>query len=293
MTSALSPLERLSFADAPGFSRSIGVPGELQWLPLKQLFIDRSYQRNVLESGKKNIRTIVEQFSWALFGVLVVAHRGTGKYAIIDGQHRALAAVYRGDIEKLPCLVLKGGIADEALAFAAINGNVTRVHALQSFRAKVVAQEKGALAVVAVANAADVKIAPYPKTEQWLSPGETLALGSIQVGAKKHGDALVIAALKMLRAMDPSAPLSGPAIQGAIRCLSAKREWVSRAQEHGRKIACKMADLVSQASQRKAGYGGPLYLSFEAILTSKIEAEARASGRFASDEMRKRAMGGR
>lgn len=291
----LEALPKLQFDGVLHPARDVGPQGELKWLPLKQLFIDSSYQRQVLDAGRRNIRKIVEEFSWALFGVLVVARRGLTRYAIIDGQHRALGAVYRGDIADVPCLILQGGAASEALAFAAINGNVTRVHALQAFRARVVAQDADALAIVRLAAAANVKIAAYPKGEQFIDAGETMSLVTIQTGVRKYGDELVIAAMRLLRALDPEAALGRVPLDGAMLCLVRHREWIARAEEVGRNVGqfATMPDLLDATRQRKVSYGGTLWANFEALLTAKIEAATRQSGRFYSQADARRAGGGR
>lgn len=63
---ALQPLGKLTFAIKPVPSVDVGQPGELAWLPLSQLYIDPAYQRAILDSGKANIRRMVEGFSWLL-----------------------------------------------------------------------------------------------------------------------------------------------------------------------------------------------------------------------------------
>jgi hypothetical protein len=203
--STLQPLPRLTFIPPPVPSADIGDMGELKWLPLSALAIDPAYQRAILDSGKANIRRMIEGFSWLLFGVLVVARRpdsanGGRQFAIIDGQHRATAALLHGAIGEVPCLVLRGGQEAEARAFSAINGNVTRIHVLQSFRASVAAGDGEARRLVMLCGRGGVTIAPYPKAE--LLPGETLALGTLRTCAKRYGEDVLVAALTLLRAAD-------------------------------------------------------------------------------------------
>jgi hypothetical protein len=63
---------------------------------------------------------------WAKFSPVIVAPVEGGMFSIIDGQHRATAAMLRG-IEKVPCEIVHIDRARQAEAFAAINGNITRV----------------------------------------------------------------------------------------------------------------------------------------------------------------------
>lgn len=58
-------------------------------LPVDQLFVDDNYQR---KQSRTMIHKIKKTFDPALFGILKVAKRDGGKYAVVDGQHRYQAA---------------------------------------------------------------------------------------------------------------------------------------------------------------------------------------------------------
>lgn len=274
---ALRPLGKLTFAITPAPSSDVGQPGELAWLPLKQLYIDPAYQRAILDSGKANIRRMVEGFSWLLFATIVVARRGKNSFAIVDGQHRATAALIHGGIDKVPCLILKGGQAAEARAFSAINGNVTRIHSLQSFRASVAAGDTAAKQLVELCAKANVTIAAYPKQE--LDPGETMALGYIRRVQRQYGDKILIAALTALRTMDKFVGLPADAIQGAAAALHAKQEWANNAEKVGAKIAesGRIARMISRAQERKLTRGGAVWMNFQAVFTEAVAATERST----------------
>lgn len=284
----LRNLPTLQFAQRPIPAPDIGDKGELKWLRLSDLRVDPTYQREILETGKANIRRMIEGFSWLLFGVVIVASRPNGKYAIIDGQHRVTAALLHGNIAEVPCLVLSGGGAAEARAFSAINGNVTRIHVLQSFRAKVAGGDVYAVALVRMCARAGVTIAPYPKTE--LQPGETLALGSLRSCLKKHGEKPLVAGLKILRALDETSGLSAPAIMGTCEALIGKPEWISGGVDLATKIAApgKLASLCEKARTRRATRGGTEWINFTAVINEALSMASRVG----SLNM-KRLMGGR
>ena len=279
MTNALQPLPKLAFVPPPMPSAEIGDMGELRWLPLTALFVDPVYQRAILDSGKANIRRMIEGFSWLLFGTLVVARRGDARFAIIDGQHRATAAALHGGISEVPCLVLRGGIEAEARAFSAINGNVTRIHALQSFRASVAAGEPAARALVALCSASGVTIAPYPKQD--LNPGETFALGTLRTSAKRYGTDVLAAALRLLRAADASAGLSAAAIMGAADALHHNPAWAREPARFGPMLTARgggLAALTERARARRAARGGPEWTNFAAVVTERLGFAERNAG---------------
>lgn len=274
--STLRPLENLKYPVLIKPAADIGTPGELKWIELSRLYVDPTYQRAILDSGKANIRRMIEGFSWLQFGTLTVGVRPEGKFAIIDGQHRATAARLHGGIKSVPCLVLTGGPRDEARAFSSINGNVTRIHALQSFRAKVAAGDAGAVELVQICRKADVTIAPYPKTE--LNPGETLALGAVRAAIARHGERFLVGALRILRAADPDAGIGAPPIIGTAYALTKKPEWIRDAEKLGRALAARggAKRLQGEAQKRRLTRGGTEWSNYAALIADAITMAQRA-----------------
>jgi len=274
--SELEPLQRLTFDSAPERAKTIGERGELAWLPLKHLFIDPAYQRAILKTGKANIKRMIEQFSWERFGACVVAKRGKDRFAIIDGQHRATAAFNLG-LSDVPCLILKGGREAEARAFNAINANVTRIHALQSFRAAVAGGDKDALAVYRACAEAGVSIAPYPKPE--LKPGETQALLAIRQCLTRHGHAATVTALMVLRAADAEASLPGVAVKALCEIAPKHPEWNRDAAKIGGYLARagNMAALLMKTAERKHLRGGAEWKNFAEIVEAAVASGQRTA----------------
>ncbi|MEQ1711853.1 MAG: DUF6551 family protein, partial [Hyphomicrobium sp.] len=125
----------------------LGERAELCLLPLDRLVIDERYQRPVTEKGRANISRILARFDWRKFAPIVVVSVGGGYYAIIDGQHRATAALMHPDIDMVPCMVVQATLAEAAETFAAINGQVTGVTVGQVFRARLASGDPAAAAV--------------------------------------------------------------------------------------------------------------------------------------------------
>ncbi len=276
-TDDLQPLERLTFATTPTPSRSLGARGELVWLPLSHLRIDVSYQRSIFASGRSNIRRMIEEFSWEKFGVLDVARRAKDVYAVIDGQHRATAALCHGGIVEVPCLVLQRSLEEEARAFAAINHNVTRINPLQSFRAAFVGGDPEAIAVMVACSEAAVTIARRPVPIEQLAPGETCALAAVRRSYKRDGTKLLVTALLVCRATDPMSGLPGIAVEALCEMAREHPDWHSDAVRVGERIAATgggMKKLVDDALVRRASRGGSPVRNFAAVVTHRLSLPA-------------------
>lgn len=187
-------LKPLVFAQAVHPSLAVGDRAELCLLPLDRLVVDERYQRAIGKAGRPNIQRILAGFDWRKFTPVVVTPVGDGLFAIIDGQHRATAALMHPGIDMVPCMVIKVTPDEAAACFAAINGCVTSVTRGQIWKARVTAKESSAVALQAVLDAAAVKVLPYKMPDTPYRPGETLAIGTLERMLKQHGpDVLTIA----------------------------------------------------------------------------------------------------
>lgn len=275
--SELLPLVAPTFEPPLSLSKSIGKRGELKWIPIGHLYIDPSYQREVLRAGLKNIRKIAEGFNWAYFAPIVVAPRGAKKFAVIDGQHHSLAALCRGDIEQVPCLVTDADYATQARAFSIINGDVTRLSTLHVHRASVAAGDAEAVAIDAVCRAAGVKVAAYAKPKDILQGNETLAIGTLKNAIRRYGKDLVETALRVLiEAGAPEHKLIGKTtIQGLCDALGANPKWVSKRRDVAAAISAKGIDRIHKDAWRAVTEdGGREYSHFSKaiirIVTAKL-----------------------
>ncbi|MDE2468843.1 MAG: ParB N-terminal domain-containing protein [Bradyrhizobium sp.] len=272
----LEPLHLLTFDIAPRCAAVHGEQGDLAWIPLRYLYIDPAYQRAILKTGKANVRRMIEDFSWERFGACVVSRRGKNRYAIIDGQHRATAALNRGDIDAVPCLIVKGDRAAEARAFNAINGNVTRVLALQSFRAAVAGGDPAAVSIVDACVEAGVTIAPYQKPD--LAAGETTAIGAMRQCMRGRGRETLVTALIVLRAADPQGSLPAIAVKGLCEIAAKHPEWNADAAKIGELLGRggTLAQLTLKAIARAHQRGGAHWKNFADIAEMQIAAGQRS-----------------
>jgi hypothetical protein len=172
-----------------------GPAPSLSWIPVADLVIDRSYQRDVSRAGSINIQRIADQFEWSKFSPVIVAPIEGGRFSIIDGQHRATAALLRG-IESIPCQTVHIDRARQAEAFAAINGNTTRVTPQVVYYARLTGKDPLAEEMSRVLAAAGVTVCRGSRTLRDMRRGETGAVSALFKLQKKFGSETLIAALQ-------------------------------------------------------------------------------------------------
>ena len=178
-------------------TKTAGKPPRLDFLPLSRLRIDDSYQRRIERRGLATIARICAEFDWNRFAPLIVA-RVPGKeelYAIIDGQHRATAALLR-DFEKVPCAIVDATALEHPAIFTAINGNVTPITIFQLFKTGRAAKAEWALDIDRACEIAGIKPLLYPKAQREIKPFETMAIGTLRRLIARFGVDDVAAALK-------------------------------------------------------------------------------------------------
>lgn len=271
----VDPSEYLAFMGAPA-SQDIGKAPVLEWLPIAQLRIDPAYQREVLRNGARNIGRIAREFDWSLFGIVVVAAIGDDLYAIVDGQHRTLAAALRG-ITDVPCLVIQADLGKQARAFAAINGAVTKIHSLAIFAAEVAAGLPHALELRDACEAAEVAICRYPLAANNMKPNETLAIGTLQSCLKAYGAAHLTTALKCITQTrrGETGNLREPIIKAICHVLEVEPNWkeperhLLKAMEKF-KFGKELSSAAVAAKQNRTGVHTALGLVLFEFLDSEL-----------------------
>jgi len=236
----------------------LGIAGKLKWLNLGLLRIDPRYQRPIGARGRKNIRHIVEEFDWSLFSPIVVAGRPNGFFAIIDGQHRAIAAWTHGGIHEVPCLIIVGDERAEARAFAIINGQVTAVTPTQIHAARVMAGEPAALELDKVCQAAGVTVLRTPRGAYKV--GETFAIGALETCLSKFGrDTLITALQCVTETGDGNAGMLNKAcIMAFSDVLDRHRDWRDAGEALFKAVesAGGIASMLRVAKRLQNSHGG-------------------------------------
>lgn len=207
---------------------TFGKPARLEWLPINRLVVDPEYQRDITSVGRRNVERIARQFNWAMFTPVVVSSVGSNRFAIVDGQHRTTAAALCG-IEKVPCCIIEAKRGEQAAAFKAINGNVTRMHTTALLQASIAAGEPEAVQIAAVAARAGVTILRYPRPVNAMGPRETIAVTSIRKIIERFGDDHAVLTLSLLANAGGAQPgsLKQQSIIGTAEVLADHPEWMT------------------------------------------------------------------
>jgi len=231
--------------------KSAGAKPRLQWTAISLLRIDPAYQREVLRAGEKNILNIAQNFEWAKFTPVIVAELKGDLFAIIDGQHRTIAAALRG-MKDVPCQVVDADPRKQAEAFVAVNGSVTAMTKLQLHVARVAAAEPKALALDQVCAEADVTICRYPVPGNKMKPGETLAVGSLQSLFDKYGRETLVAALSCITRTRKGNPgmIRAAIVEALCVVLEAEPAW--RADLQKLIFAMQTFDFVARFNAARA-----------------------------------------
>lgn len=169
----MTDIRNPSASDKPQIGRRppIGDPPEIRWEKCSALLVDHAYQRMAEEpSSRRLIQHIAENWDWRLCAPLTVSDRQppeAGLY-VIDGQHRLAAAVRRGDITEIPCIISKfEGIEDEARLFVALNSARRQVGDVEKFHARVASKDHYALAAKRVIIDSGLTVARYTDAQFW------------------------------------------------------------------------------------------------------------------------------
>lgn len=182
---------------APETPFSPGPVPQLLWISTEEFVVDQTYQREIGRRGHANIQHIAEHFDWSKFAPVIVAPVEGGLYAIVDGQHRTTAAILRG-IERVPCQVVQADRAQQAAAYAAVNGNITKTTPQQLFHARLAAGQKEAQELADVCSAAGVEISRRNLILAKMKVGQTQAVGALSRCLREYGRETLITALQCI-----------------------------------------------------------------------------------------------
>lgn len=171
----------------------------LQYCAVEQLKIDESYQRSLQVAASVTlIRRIAMYWDWGLCQPLYVSRRADGGLYVVDGQHRLAAAILRGDIWQLPCVVRSFESAEqEAAAFVALNQERRPLNKLQIFKAALAAGDFEAAQIVASVEEAGLSIASTTNLDA-CPPGAISNVAGLQHCYRVHGVQVLSVALDVL-----------------------------------------------------------------------------------------------
>lgn len=198
----------------------------IEWIPPAELTMDVSYQRSTdNDASRRLIASIAQNFDWRLCTPLVVSRRPDGTFAVIDGQHRLLAARLRG-MDDLPCCVFQYDSAEEeAKMFVAANRSRKAMNRLDDFHAALAAGDSEAHQVRQIVEDAGLTIARNTASASW-KPGEIAFTASIASTLRKHGATVVKLALVNIAEAFPDQKVvhSGSIFLGLVKVLANQPE---------------------------------------------------------------------
>ena len=227
---------------------------QLMWVDVVDLVIDERYQRPLTASNKAAIRRIAQDFQWSRFSPVLVAPVAGGRYALIDGQHRAHAAALCG-FQSIPAMVTLVAPEEQALAFIEINTRQIRVSAQQVYRAALTAGEPWAIACRDAVEAGGCRLMATNYATATKKPGMVFAVSLIRRQVGQGKGAAVTRALTALMEYDSAsvANFSNDLLD----------PWISAAAERGADVPALLAALrskrpwlVLEAADRTAASSG-------------------------------------
>lgn len=230
-----------------------GPEPDLQWVPIADILVDSSYQR---ELDEKRVKRILTAFRWDHFGAIVLAPQPDGRFAVTDGQHRLKAAEMHPRIKRVPAVVISaGGNMAEAENFLAINRGRKVVTPVETYWAGLAAGDENAKAVHDVLAAAGCDVVAENGAYR---PGHTNAVGALTRCIARYGDAATIAALKSIRAAwpDDAKALRGTLISALARINRENREALDPARMVRALGGKSPADLTAAAEGFRKLSGG-------------------------------------
>lgn len=152
---------------------------QLLTVQLEQLVIDTRYQRSLSIAGRRSIQKIANFWDWKKYQPISIAPTNDGRFAVVDGQHRAHAAAVVG-LATLPAYVVPMTPQEQAEAFTSVNTTRTRVPAAALFKAQLAAGHPAALAEAAAVEAAGCRLMTYTPSAAQRRPGDVFTYALIR-----------------------------------------------------------------------------------------------------------------
>ncbi|MBP2229641.1 hypothetical protein J2847_002940 [Azospirillum agricola] len=244
-------------------SPNLGERPEFLWMPIEWLYVDWLYQRAMSSAkSRRLVRKITEEFWWPKFTPITVTPLDweAGKFAVVDGQHRAAAAILHPSVAEVPAWVIDApDVRAQAAAFVGINGDRNGMTTMQLFKAQLAAEEGDAVQVKALCERAGVTIAFHLSNgSRELPPRTTMAVSTIRKLIAKHGEGPVHKALSTLAEAYVDAPnqLRGQIIQAMTTLFVEHGDRIDRERLVAAIAPKDCEDLLDAARQVKRLEGG-------------------------------------
>lgn len=246
---------RIDVTDMPAAALAPQPAPQMLWVEIDQLVIDDRYQRPLNAGNRAAIKRIAGDFRWSRFSPVIVAPIEGGRYALIDGQHRAHAAALVG-ITSIPAMVALVAPEEQAQAFIEINTRQIRVTGHQVYRAALTAGEPWAIACRDAVADAGCRLMTSNQRLAAKKPGQVFAVSLIRRMVDAGQGAFVTAGLKAMLDFEPDSvanmadallkPWLGAAaetratVPQLLAALQARRPW----------LVIEAADRMAEAEKK-------------------------------------------
>lgn len=250
-----------------------GHIGRLETIPISSLYVDSGYQRAISTGSVRNIKRICASFDWAKFLPVIVTQDGE-QYSIVDGQHRTTAAATIG-IDAVPCYVLSCTPSEAAAAFAAINGNVTPVRAIDLWFAELAAGAPDCVALQRVLETASVKIT---RKKEGFLVGETGSISILRRALDFYGSATLTTILQCIVETGNGNPgmIFGAVVNGVGRSIRTKPDLLAEPSKLFEIFDdIELAEVFYDAKIEYAKSGNPAQFIITRVLNEIIRTHAK------------------
>lgn len=172
----------------------LGDRPRMAWLALDLLIIDRSYQR---DANGKHAAAILSNFDWRYFQCVTVSRLTNGEYAVIDGQHRVLAARLHPEVIEVPCVIVEADtVAEQARGFVVMNETHKRITPVEMYWAGVVSKEPVYLSLEALLDRCGILVGDMGIS--YRKAGCTIAIATIRIRISRGHEESTERALRAL-----------------------------------------------------------------------------------------------
>ena len=246
--------------------REHGAVSQLIWVDLADCVVDREYQRDITTHSRSRVVKIAAEFDWSCFSPLIVSPVADGKYAIIDGQHRATAAMLIGETQ-VPEMVVIADRARQAKSFAAINGSTTKMTAQQVYRAARASKEPKIVEIDAIAAECGVHILTRKLQADLMKPGDLICVQAVVKAFEQHGaESLRAAFAAIMASKGDKRGLISPIVVRGLAMLFAHRP-MSIATIRRAFAFLDLRDAMSEA--KREGFDGGL-VDFRNVVAARL-----------------------
>lgn len=230
--------------------------GKLEIVPVDQLHIDRSYQREV---SMDLVQRIAEKWDPVSAGPIVVSRRTDGNLYVVNGQHRYAAAQLAGETEMVAQVI--EGLDRDTEAELRLRGNTRRSdRSLERFRAQVVAGYPESLAIVELLGEFDTHINKTPSEHEGIN-----SVAVVEWIYRVDKGVLLVRVLETVKDAYSRAhgrAASGALLKGIAWFLLQHGGDYDRGRLIERMTIVGTSSLNTMARTHKAALGGSLWLNF-------------------------------